>query len=102
MVATWFGVLDAPHIDPITNFLQFGRVISGKKNLKVRQLIWLTATWVIWGDRNEIVFQGVPVNTTIMFKRLVNLSWGWFVGKAGRNDDVSRGTLIRFKCLNSA
>lgn len=80
---------------PIQNFLWFDTAIPEKK--KVRHLIWSVDNCIIffgyhnciiWSARNEIVFKGVS-DVTILFERVANLSWGWFVRLARRNVEVS-------------
>lgn len=56
---TWIGVCEIPHIEPLNHFIQHGIFYSGKRKKKVRYLIWLAVTWVIWGERNDVVFKGL-------------------------------------------
>lgn len=40
------------------HFMAFGKMIKGKKQKRVKHLIWLAAIWNIWLTRNKVIFKG--------------------------------------------
>lgn len=58
LVVGWVGVCETPHVEPLTHFLQHGGFYNGKKKKKIRYVIWLAVTWVIWGARSDVLFKG--------------------------------------------
>lgn len=47
-------------------------------------LIWLHVTWIIWGARNDIVFNGAAADGWTLFNRVLAISWERFHERAGR------------------
>lgn len=84
-VANWLGVNESDHREPLDHFLRHGGFFTGKKRKKIRYVIWLAVTWIIWGARNEVLFKGNSPDVESIFNRVVVTSWQWVKERAGRN-----------------
>lgn len=58
-------------------------VIRGKKNRKIRFIVWVAVVWVIWGNRNRVVFRGGLPNVEQMLTHVKGLIWGWTTNRLG-------------------
>lgn len=60
-----------------------------KKKKKAQYLVWVETVWVIWINRNKIIFIGGLVNVSQMFEYIKHLSWGWYANRVGANTYIT-------------
>lgn len=57
-VRSWFGFDGVDHQEISNHFIQFAHYTGGLKSRRsFLQLIWLLTVWILWNERNTILFK---------------------------------------------
>lgn len=54
---------------------------GGKKNSKICFMVWVAVVWVIWVNRNRVVFKGGLPNVNQMLHQVQGVIWGWIANR---------------------
>jgi hypothetical protein len=81
----WMGVNSIAYISIPQHLILFGRLIKGKKQKRLKHIIWLATTWCIWRAHNNIIFRGALVNIPSLINHIFYFSWFWFIGRQKTN-----------------
>jgi hypothetical protein len=87
-VSRWIGKPIPIGEEGWKHFIKFGECVKTKKGGRVRHLIWLATTWNIWKLRNNVIFNGSPLNASSILDDIKTFSWAWFTGRAGRKSCI--------------
>jgi len=79
LVRHWLGVHLADLSRMVDHFLQFGS-LSGYNTIKrsFMLLIWFATSWVIWKERNDMIFHGKESALVQLLEKIKLLSFWWF------------------------
>lgn len=61
----------------MAHFMEFAGGLNGKKVYRRgRHIIWMAIVWVLWLTRNNIIFQGVVVDFSVIAHiKILSCSW---------------------------
>ncbi|KAK2384525.1 hypothetical protein QL285_071861 [Trifolium repens] len=82
-VFKWLGKSLPTSIDGSNHFLLFGDMCKSKDDRRVRHLIWLATTWNIWKHRNNVIFNCVISDASVLLEEIKVTSWVWFINRYG-------------------
>lgn len=83
-VMQWIGVQLLEEDEIPAHFIGFGLRLKGWKLKKVKHLVWMATTWVIWQARNRVMFESIVANEDAIIIWIKQISWGWFSSRRGR------------------
>lgn len=87
-VFSWMGVPIVEPEDVISHFVEFGKMVKGRKQKGVKHLIWMAVVWNIWLARNKVIFQGEVASVPSIVSGIKDVAWCWFKARRGRNCGV--------------
>ena len=82
LVRDWIGCygVDADNISD--HLLQFTHLSGGGNARRAfMQLIWLLCAWVVWNERNNLLFNNVVTPIPCLLDKIKTLSLGWLQDK---------------------
>lgn len=85
LVFSWLGEPYCDEDDVTTHFMEFGKMIKGKRQKRVKHLIWLAVIWNIWMARNRVVFKGEVLSIPSLLLGIKDTAWCWFKARKGKN-----------------
>jgi hypothetical protein len=95
-VFNWLGKSLQAGIEGRNHFLNFGDLFIVKDKGQVRYLVWLATTWNMWKLRNNVIFNGVIPDASLLVDKIKYSSWMWFTNRYGRKTYI----LFSSWCLN--
>jgi len=102
MCNKWVGVSNVNHFMPrqhFNHFYLFG--IDGKQN-NAWKCMWMAVVWVIWKQRNNIIFSSGTIDNIEMFTVAQLKTWGWITTKFPKAElSYSDWCLNPLSCLKS-
>lgn len=87
-ICEWIGVTQVQFTGQWEHFQHVAASNGGKKAKKAQHLVWIVTVchvWVIWMNRNKIIFRGGLPNVSQLVEQIRHLSWGWFANRVGVN-----------------
>ncbi|KAK2357157.1 hypothetical protein QL285_094457 [Trifolium repens] len=91
-VYKWLGQQSLLDNEGWNHFVSFGDLSNSKVDGRVRHLIWLATTWIIWKHRNNVIFNGALPDTKLIIDEVKTFAWLWFSNRFGIK------TCITFSC----
>jgi len=77
-IRSWIGVEGVEPYEISDHFFQFTHYTgSSKKRTSFLQLIWLLCVWVVWNDRNNIVFNKTQTTIDELLEKVKFHSFWW-------------------------
>ena len=83
-VCLWLDVPIVEGEDIQAHFMAFGKLIKGKKQKRVKHLIWMAVIWNIWLTRNKVIFKEEATTILVMISGIKDCAWAWFKARQGR------------------
>lgn len=84
-VLRWWGFQAPIHHDCKVFFSQYHGIFSGSKNqLEVWSLVWFATIWVIWNQRNGLLFKEKKVEVREMLEQIKLKSWLWTTARCAQ------------------
>lgn len=83
LIEEWAGPQGGAFISCWQHFKSHGIIGCSKKQKKFRFIVWIAVVWVIWVNRNRIIFRGVVFNVQHLEHQVKALSWSWFSNRGG-------------------
>lgn len=84
----WIGIKKEVVGNPWEHLAQHRIKGGGKKNRRIKFLIWVAVVWIIWINRNRIIFRGGVPNVIQMLNYVKGLIWGWIANKLGNQVSI--------------
>lgn len=82
-IFNWMGISTALHLVPKENFIQFGFIFEGMIGKKFKYIIWGATVWVLWLNRNKILFQDGIFDQKAIMAHIKFTTWSWIVFRKG-------------------
>ncbi|MCI08555.1 heat-shock protein, partial [Trifolium medium] len=78
LVRSWIGFSSVDPISLRDHFVQFTYLVGGlRARRSFLQLIWLTCVWIMWTERNHILFRGSTNKLPHMLDKIKLFSYRW-------------------------
>lgn len=78
LVRNWLEIYRADPTDISNHFIQFGNIAGGSKARRsIMHLIWLSCTWEIWKQRNNMIFNNMDCSTVQILEKIKSHSFWW-------------------------
>lgn len=79
LVRNWLCVYSPDHYNIVDHFCRFGALSGGANSRRsLMHLFWFACVWVIWKERNDMIFSGKDNSPLQLLEKVKLLSFWWF------------------------
>ncbi|KAL8533767.1 hypothetical protein ACS0TY_009966 [Phlomoides rotata] len=85
---SWLGIVTALPATPSSSLLVFSRLLEGRLSKKFLTCLWTCVVWLIWKQRNAVIFRNEQYSEERLIAELKGHLWSWTMAYVTRRRGV--------------